>query len=109
MSNLRFVERDGRMILQEKVGRVDKGYVSYDYEDVPTHKEPKKVSDELESVVLKAAEYDPRLLWHESVAKAAIEFFKARIPTYHGCASNSYVNGYENAIKDVRKDLFGEE
>lgn len=105
MSNLRFVERDGKMILQQKMA-VDQHCGYERWEDVPTHKEQKKVrvADEFVDFVTQK----DGVTTYKEIGDAAIEFFKARMPKrefadYHTQAI------YNQAIKDVRKALFGEE
>lgn len=107
MSNLRFIERDGKMVLQQKMA-VD-AHCGYEHwQDVPTHKEPKKVSveDELAEELKRKYQAGDQYYWH-SKARAAIEFFKARMPK---CEFTDYYTQaiYNQAIKDVRKALFGE-
>lgn len=107
MSNLRFIERDGKMVLQQKMA-VDPhcGYESW--QDVPTHKEPKKVSvvEELEHIIMPMRDRD--IYSSDELAEAAIEFFRARMPKREFADYYSQAI-YNQAIKDVRKALFGEE
>ena len=101
MSNLRWVERDGKKELEVRLG--------YDvWTTVPTHKEPKKVSvvEELEHIIMPMR--DREIYSSDELAEAAIEFFRARMPK---CEFADYYSQaiYNQAIKDVRKALFGEE
>lgn len=117
MSNLRFVERDGKMILQEK-----KGFECW--EDVPTHKEPKKVSveDELSKYLANSSGFSKtHAHYFNKYAKYSIEFMKQRMPSKkersfqeilkNPCdlAKDHEERAYNQALKDVRKALFGEE
>lgn len=100
MSNLRWIERDGKMVLQFRLHESV-------WQDVPTHKEPKKVSveEELTKVISKEC-YGA---WTcESVAGVAIEFFRARMPKRE-CVDHYSQVMYNQALKDVSKALFGEE
>lgn len=112
MSNLRFIERDGKMVLQELVEIEDGAYnFGKVWQDVPTHKELKKagVIEELaESLYIHT--YHKHLSYDTSriVAKAAIEFMKQRMPSKDS-GGVMFTDGYNQAIKDVRKALFGEE
>lgn len=76
--------------------------------DVPTHQELEKmnVGDEL-------AQYfrEQNGCSYPIIAKAAIEFFKKRMPKCwpdNGSKPSTFSDGYNNAIGDVRQALFGE-
>lgn len=124
MSSLRWIERDKKMVLQAEVHIAG---VS-GWQDVPTHQEPKKmtVEDELAEVLHNArhmnsglSEREAKENWNQhteisqqkvwgGVSKAAIEFFRARMPkATDGWLCNEKL-AYEKALKDVRQALFGE-
>lgn len=109
--NLRWIERDGKMVLQEKFEH-DKtvGGFGDAWHDVPTAQpEPPKKSAR-EEVVASLA-YVLRgsttygVLDSQTVARAALEYLEWRMPIRHMVDQNT--PGYNQAISDVRKQLFG--
>jgi len=77
--------------------------------ELPTHQEPKKVTVEQE---LADAMFQEDVWNHPGTcAKAAIEFFQKRMPKPmpDNCsAPNTFWDGYNQSLKDVRQSLFGE-
>lgn len=95
MSLLRYIERDGKSVLQEKTQAWTSVGMEIVFVDVPTHREPKKVTveDELTGImsgVLMGA-------WtSHTFASAAIEFFKKRINDR--CLSSGEVGRINNVL-----------
>lgn len=107
--NLRFVNRDGKMILQMRQTSVT-CLGSPSWEDVPTVKEQKRVTVTVEMELAKKMTivFDdatkPGLTCYsqrgEILAKVAIDFFKARL---RKCEYRSWTNR-----QDIERELFGE-
>jgi hypothetical protein len=109
MSNLRFIERDGKMVLEtrkdgwnhsldEKTGDIISFYnpkLETEWTPVPTHQEPKKVTlvDEVADIIENKSPIQPRYK-----AMAVIEFFKKRIS---GLPATQ-------ALRQCEQALFGE-
>lgn len=79
------------------------------YTDVEYNPKLVTVEDALSKII--RGMRDPEAYYSEDIAKAAIEFFKARMPKPmpDNCsAPNTFWDGYNQALKDVRQALFGE-
>lgn len=106
--SLRWIEREGVRVLQHLVEVREPYNFGTIWQDVPTHKEPKvdMLVEELVHGFRNYAQIGKNYEW--SLADYAVKFFKARMPKREFADHYSQVI-YNQALKDVRKVLFGEE
>jgi len=107
MSQLRWVERDGKMVLQYETTQRGNGFEWVDVPRVSISSKSKR-QEKIDELTLHLAkdghDYNDRL--H---AEAALDYLEKRMPrNYEGVGDMQFHTGYHQALSDVRLALFGE-
>lgn len=112
---LRFIERDGKKILQQKVYADWPGTKETVWEDVPLVSGPPKsrrqekrdeLSKHIEKLTVQMM-YGKGVVTNEQIAESALEWVEKQLPTigeFHPIQTLELA-GYKIAITDVRKNL----
>lgn len=121
MSNLRWIERDGRAVLQQRSpvdfeGTSAPFTMKEKWSDVPTHKEPTKsrrqekieqLAKELYGVCFRLEDWDyasaPIKQRMREYAEAALEWVEKQLPVAK--LPGGFTQQYYLALSDVRKNL----